>query len=177
MWRSHVYFLQVVSAALKVFTIQRLATITGKRMCGNKMPTRYNRGFYCRSYSSMWRKSYFYSHKTQLNIKLSLLQYYNIVINLVLCLVVFCDCKNKIFFTYLFLTTQRGWLTLRQILLLAQHVLGTTMPIMPVVFRAVVFKLLVWCGAEGYVSGHITLHTRPATWKPQHEIPQAATTV
>ena len=49
-----------------------------------------------------------------------------------------------------------------------------------VVFRAVVFKLLVWCGAEGYVSGlqdagllvnqhptnrtHNTqLHTRPAT--------------
>ena len=32
---------------------------------------------------------------------------------------------------------------LLQILLLAQHV----------VFRAVVFKLLVWCGAEGYVSG------------------------
>ena len=25
--------------------------------------------------------------------------------------------------------------------------------LMPVVFRAVVFKLLVWCGAEGYVSG------------------------
>ena len=24
---------------------------------------------------------------------------------------------------------------------------------MSVVFRAVVFKLLVWCGAEGYVSG------------------------
>ena len=23
----------------------------------------------------------------------------------------------------------------------------------PVVFRAVVFKLLLWCGAEGYVSG------------------------
>ena len=50
-----------------------------------------------------------------------------------------------------------------QILLLAQHVSGTTMPIirsssikqwlLPVVFRAVVFKLLVWCGAEGYVSG------------------------
>jgi len=29
------------------------------------------------SRTSMWRKSYFYSHKTQLNIKLSLLQYYN----------------------------------------------------------------------------------------------------
>ena len=52
---------------------------------------------------------------------------------------------------------------LLQILLLAQHVSGTTMPIirsssiiqwlLPVVFRAVVFKLLVWCGAEGYVSG------------------------
>ena len=24
--------------------------------------------------------------------------------------------------------------------------------LLPVVFRAVVFKLLVWCGAEGYVS-------------------------
>jgi len=54
---------------------------------------------------------------------------------------------------------------LLQILLLAQHVSGTTMPIarnsrvyiiqwlLPVVFRAVVFKLLVWSGAEGYVSG------------------------
>jgi len=53
---------------------------------------------------------------------------------------------------------------LLQILLLAPHVSGTTMPIirssrvliqwlLPVVFRAVIFKLLVWCGAEGYVSG------------------------
>ena len=25
--------------------------------------------------------------------------------------------------------------------------------LLPLVFRAVVFKLLVWCGAEGYVSG------------------------
>ena len=25
--------------------------------------------------------------------------------------------------------------------------------LLPVVFRAVVFKLLIWCGAEGYVSG------------------------
>ena len=54
--------------------------------------------------------------------------------------------------------------SLLQILLLAQHVSGTIMPIirrsrvlyrwlLPVVFGAVVFKLLVWCGAEGYVSG------------------------
>ena len=53
---------------------------------------------------------------------------------------------------------------LLQILLLDQHVSGTTMPIirgsksiiqwlLPVVSGAVVFKLLVWCGAEGYVSG------------------------
>ena len=53
---------------------------------------------------------------------------------------------------------------LLQILLLAQHVSGTTMPIirssrvlykwlLPVVFGALAFKLSVWCGAEGYVSG------------------------
>ena len=51
-----------------------------------------------------------------------------------------------------------------QILLLAQRVSGTIMPIIGssrvlyrwlllVVFGALVFKLLVWCGAEGYVSG------------------------
>ena len=53
---------------------------------------------------------------------------------------------------------------LLQILLLAQHVSGTTMPIirssrvlykwlLPVVFGALVFKLSVWCGAERCVSG------------------------
>ena len=53
--------------------------------------------------------------------------------------------------------------------------------LLPVVFGAVVFKVLVWCGAEGYVSGYVPglqdavkqhpakqthnpqLHTRPAT--------------
>ena len=51
-----------------------------------------------------------------------------------------------------------------QILLLAQHVSGTIMPIirssrvlyrwlLPVVFGALLFKLSVWCGVEGYVSG------------------------
>ena len=50
--------------------------------------------------------------------------------------------------------------------------------LLPVVFRAVFFRLLVWCGAEGYVSGlqdaglnqhpanrthNPQLHTRPAT--------------
>ena len=53
---------------------------------------------------------------------------------------------------------------LLQILLFAQHVSGTIMPIirssrvlykwlMPVVFGALVFKLSVWCGAKGCVSG------------------------
>ena len=67
---------------------------------------------------------------------------------------------------------------LLQILLLAQHVSGTTMPIirssrvfyrwlLPVVFGALVFKSSVWCGAEGCVSG-----LRAAAHKPQlHTIP------
>jgi hypothetical protein len=53
---------------------------------------------------------------------------------------------------------------LLQIFLLAQHVSGTIMPIirstrvlyswlLPVVFGALVFKLSVWCGAGGCVSG------------------------
>ena len=53
---------------------------------------------------------------------------------------------------------------LLQILLFAQHVSSTIIPIirssralyrrlLPVVFCALVFKLSVWCGAEGYVSG------------------------
>ena len=60
--------------------------------------------------------------------------------------------------------TRCNRLFLLQILLLARHVSGTTMPIirssrvlyrwlLPVVFGALVFKLSVWCGAEGYVSG------------------------
>ena len=53
---------------------------------------------------------------------------------------------------------------LLQILLLAQHVSGTTVPIirssrvlykwlLPVVFVALVIKLSVWCGADGCVPG------------------------
>ena len=42
------------------------------------------------------------------------------------------------------------------------------------VFRAVVLKLLIWCGAEGYVSGFQDVGLLE---KPQHEIPHAATTV
>ena len=34
-----------------------------------------------------------------------------------------------------------------------QELKGIIQWLLPVVFRAVVLKLLVWCGAEGYVSG------------------------
>jgi len=40
--------------------------------------------------------------------------------------------------------------------------------LLPVVFRAVVFKLLVWCGAEGYVSG---LQDAAASCKPVPKAP------
>ena len=54
--------------------------------------------------------------------------------------------------------------SLLQILLLARHISDTIMPIirssrvlykwlLPMVFGALVFKLSVWCGAEGCVSG------------------------
>ena len=63
---------------------------------------------------------------------------------------------------------------LLQILLLAQHVSGHHYAhhqelrsiiqwLLPVVFGAVVSKLLVWCGAEGYVSG---LQDAAASCKP-----------
>jgi len=63
---------------------------------------------------------------------------------------------------------------LLQILLLAQHVSGTTMPIirssrvlyrwlLPVVFRAVVFKLLAWCGAEGLQDAAKAASCKPDT--------------
>ena len=42
--------------------------------------------------------------------------------------------------------------------------------LLPVAFRAVLFKLLVWCVVESYVSGLQDAGL-------QHEIPQAATTV
>ena len=65
--------------------------------------------------------------------------------------------------------TRRNRWFLLQILLLAQHVMGTIMPIirssrvlyirlLPVVFGALVFKLSVWCGVEGCVSGFRAPH-------------------
>ena len=70
-----------------------------------------------------------------------------------------------------------------QNILLAQHVSDTIMPIirssrvlykwlLPVVFGALVFKLSVWCGAEGYVSGLRAVAQQPANWT---QIPQLHT--
>ena len=64
--------------------------------------------------------------------------------------------------------------SLLQILLLAEHVLGTIMPIirssrvlyrwlLPVVFGALVFKLSVWCTAVGCVSGLRDAFRKPDT--------------
>ena len=77
-----------------------------------------------------------------------------------------CQC-NPLAKRYLFICgnkmpTRRNRWFLLQILLLAQHVSGTIMPIIsssrllyrrlpPVVCGALVFKLSVWCRAEGYV--------------------------
>ena len=66
-------------------------------------------------------------------------------------------CGNK-------MLTRCNKLFLLQISLPVQYVSGTTMPIirssralyrwlLPVVFGSLDFKLSVWCGAEGYVSG------------------------
>ena len=41
--------------------------------------------------------------------------------------------------------------------------------LLPVVFGALVFKLLVWCGAEGYVSGLQDAATRTSTPDQQLE--------
>jgi len=41
-----------------------------------------------------------------------------------------------------------------------------------VVFRAAVFKLLVWCGAEGYVSG---LQDAAASCKPDQQLENRST--
>ena len=65
---------------------------------------------------------------------------------------------------------------LLQILLLAQQCFGHHYAhhqelksiiqwLLPVVFRAVVFNLLVWCAAEGYVSGW---QDAAASCKPEH---------
>jgi len=68
--------------------------------------------------------------------------------------------------------------SLLQILLLAQHVSGTTMP--NIRSSRVLYRwLLPLCGMLQHTANRTQnpqLHTRPTTWKPKHQIPQAATT-
>jgi len=79
--------------------------------------------------------------------------------------------------------------SLLQNLLFAQHISGTNMPIirssrvlyrwlLPVVLGALVYRLLVWCGAVGYVPGlrDAAKSPRPTTCKPKHQVHLAATT-
>jgi len=77
------------------------------------------------------------------------------------------------------MSTRCNRLFLLQILLLAQNVSAPLCPssgarvlyrwLLPVVFGALVFKLSVWCGAEGRVSG---LQDAAAAHNPQlHTIP------
>jgi len=80
---------------------------------------------------------------------------------------------------------------LLQIVLLVQHVSGTTMPIISssrllysgcCLLYFVLWFSSCWAGVELRVMCPVCrmlqqLYTRPATWKTQHEIPQAATTV
>ena len=94
-------------------------------ICGNKMPTRCNTGFYCRSYCllNMFRAPLCPSSGAQ--------EYYTVV---AACGISCCGF-------------QVSGLVCRML----QHPANRT--------------------------HNPQLHTRPATWKPQHEIPQAATTV
>ena len=93
-------------------------------ICGNKMPTRCNRGFYCRSYCllNMFRAPLCPSSGVQ--------EYYTVVA----AYGISC-CGFKV----------------AGLVIMLQHPANRT--------------------------HNPQLHTRPATWKPQHEIPQAATTI
>ena len=86
--------------------------------CGNKMPTRSNRGFYCRYYCLL------------VEIKCQLDATEVFIADLIAC----STCFGHHYAHHQELKSIIQWL-------------------LHVIFRAVVFKLLVWCGAEGYVSG------------------------
>ena len=103
-------------------------------LCGNKMPTRCNRGFYCRSYCllNMFRASLYPSSGDQ--------EYYTVV---AACGISCCGFSSS-------------WS-------------GVELRVMCPVCRMLQYP--------ANRTHNPQLHTRPATWKPQHEIPQAATTV
>ena len=99
------------------------------------MPTRCNKGFYCRSYSllNMFRAQFclssgaqeYYTVVAACGISCCGFQVFGLVWSWGLCVRFAGCCSCNIIIQWL----------------------------LPVVFRAVVFKLLVWCVAEFYVSG------------------------
>ena len=103
-------------------------------LCGNKMPSRCNRGFYCRSYCllNMFRAPLCPSSGAQ--------EYYTVV---AACGISCCDFQVA--------GLVWSWGICAPVCRMLQHPANRT--------------------------HNPQLHTRPATWKPQHEIPQAATTV
>jgi len=125
-------------------------------MCENKMPTtrRSNRGFYCRSYCllNMFRAPLCPSSGAQ--------EYYTVVaacgiwccgfqvVGLMwswgLCVRFAASCC--LWYLVLWFSSCWSGVELRVMCPVCSILLS-------VVFRAVVFKLLVWCGAEGYMSG------------------------
>ena len=98
----------------------------------NKMPTRCNRGFYCRSYCllNMFRGTTMHIIMSSREIKCQLDATEVFIADLIAC----STCFGHHYAHY-------------------QELKGIIQWLLPVVFRAVVFKLLVWCGPEGYVSG------------------------
>ena len=102
------------------------------KICGNKMPTRCNRGFYCRSYClpNMFQAPLCPSSGAQ--------EYYTVVAAWGI------SCCG-------FQVAGLVWSWGLCVRFAGQHLANWT--------------------------HNPQLHTRPATWKPQHEIPQAATTV
>ena len=108
-------------------------------ICGNKMPTRCNRGFYCSSYCllNMFRAPLCRTSGAQ--------DYYTVV---AACGIWCCG------FQVVVLVWSWGLLCVRlcPVCRLLQHPANRT-------------------------HNNPQLHTRPTTWKTQHEIPQAATTV
>ena len=103
--------------------------------CGNKTPTRCNRGFYWRSYCllNMFRALLCPSSGAQ--------EYYTVV---AACGISCCGFQVA--------GLVRSW--------------------------GLCVRSAGWCKQHPANRTHNPqLHTRPATWKPQHEIPQAATTV
>ena len=131
-------------------------------VCGNKMPARWNRGFYCRSYCllKMFRAPICPSSGSQ--------EYYTVVAvcGISCCvfkLLVWCGAEGYV----------SGLQDASDLIACStcfghhyahhQELKSIIQWLLPVVFRAVVFKLLVWCGAEGYASG---LQDAAASCKP-----------